>query len=59
MDYYSEKIYTAIDMLYPNDPHKQQILIDDFNNWINGVYELPETKEIRELILKYEGENNG
>jgi len=50
-----KQIYFEIRELYPNNIKKQKELIRDFNNWVSGKYGLPNTKEIRKIILKYEG----
>jgi len=52
---YMSRIYAEIQELYPNNIKKQRKLGKDFNNWVNGKYEIPKTEEIRKLILKYEG----
>ena len=54
---YMKDIDLQIKELYPNDPKKQKELREDFRNWVNGVYWVPLTKEIRDIVLKKEKGN--
>ena len=51
---YMKDIDIQIKELYPDNPKKQKELRDDFQRWVNGEYEIPKTKEIKDLILKRE-----
>lgn len=44
---YMKTIYTEIELRYPN---KKEELIDDFQQWNRGIYALPRTDELREIL---------
>ena len=44
---YMKTIYTEIELRYPD---KKKEIIKDFQQWNKGVYALPYTDELREIL---------
>lgn len=54
MDSEYRKVIRKIFCLYPQI---HQELIQDFNDWLDGRYDFPKTKELKEIIKNINKEN--